>query len=70
MVKRLLLLFIAFYRTAVSPFTGAGCRFAPSCSVYAKEALERHGAAKGLWLALKRVAKCHPWNPGGYDPVK
>jgi hypothetical protein len=45
------------------------CRFHPSCSAYALEALERHGAARGTWLAVKRVGRCHPWNPGGFDPV-
>jgi putative membrane protein insertion efficiency factor len=45
------------------------CRFAPTCSAYALEALERHGAARGTWLAVKRVGRCHPWNPGGIDPV-
>lgn len=45
------------------------CRFHPSCSAYALEALERHGAARGTWLAVKRVGRCHPWNPGGLDPV-
>jgi hypothetical protein len=48
---------------------GRSCRFHPSCSEYAVEALERHGAFKGLWLAVRRVGRCHPWHPGGYDPV-
>ena len=57
------------YRTAVSPFLGPCCRFAPSCSVYASQAINRHGAARGTWMALKRVLRCHPFHPGGWDPV-
>jgi len=60
---------IAAYRYTLSPLLGRSCRFFPSCSEYAMEALERHGALRGSWLALRRVARCHPWHPGGYDPV-
>jgi uncharacterized protein len=60
---------IRFYRVALSPLLGPSCRFYPSCSCYAQEAIEHHGAARGSWLAAKRLARCHPWNPGGYDPV-
>jgi putative membrane protein insertion efficiency factor len=57
------------YKFAISPLLGLNCRFAPSCSEYAVEALERHGVLRGLLLAAKRVSRCHPWHPGGYDPV-
>jgi uncharacterized protein len=57
------------YQYAISPLLGARCRFAPSCSEYAIEALERHGLVRGLYLAVRRVLRCHPWHPGGYDPV-
>ncbi len=60
---------INLYRYAISPMLGRNCRFVPSCSEYAVEALERHGAGKGLWLAVRRLGRCHPWHPGGYDPV-
>ena len=60
---------IRFYQYFVSPWLGSRCRFAPSCSSYAIEALERHGLIRGTFLALRRVGRCHPWNPGGYDPV-
>jgi len=68
-VSRLLSLFIQAYRYAVNPLLGMHCRFHPSCSAYAQEALERHGMARGVWLMLKRLARCHPWHPGGHDPV-
>jgi putative membrane protein insertion efficiency factor len=60
---------VKFYRYTVSPLLGNNCRFEPSCSEYAEQALHRHGAAKGLWLAVRRLGRCHPWHPGGYDPV-
>ena len=68
-VSRLLSLLIRGYRYSLSPLLGLHCRFHPSCSEYALEALERHGAARGAWLALARLARCHPWHPGGHDPV-
>lgn len=60
---------IRIYQYGLSPFFGRSCRFSPSCSEYAVESLQRYGALKGLWLALRRVGRCHPWHPGGYDPV-
>ena len=66
---RLLMLPIAGYRRFISPLLGPRCRFAPSCSEYALTALAEHGAARGLWLAAARIARCHPFHPGGYDPV-
>jgi len=68
-VSKLLSLLIRAYRYSVSPMLGMHCRFHPSCSAYALEALGRHGAAWGAWLTLKRLVRCHPWHPGGYDPV-
>jgi uncharacterized protein len=66
---RLLMVPIAGYRRFVSPLLPPRCRFAPSCSEYALTAVSEHGAARGLWLAVKRIARCHPFHPGGYDPV-
>jgi uncharacterized protein len=68
-MKRILLLLISGYRTLVSPLLGANCRFYPTCSEYAAEAIEIHGALRGAWLALRRISKCHPWHSGGVDPV-
>jgi putative membrane protein insertion efficiency factor len=63
------LLPIRFYRACISPFTPASCRFTPTCSEYAIEALQKHGFLKGSWLTIKRIARCHPWGGHGYDPV-
>lgn len=60
---------IRWYQRYVSPFLGASCRFYPSCSSYAGEALEKHGALRGGWLSVKRLCRCHPFHPGGVDPV-
>jgi uncharacterized protein len=54
----------------ISPLLPSACRFYPTCSEYARQAVERHGAVKGLWMGLRRLARCHPLNPGGVDPVK
>ena len=68
--QRLLLLLVKGYRYAVSPLLPPSCRFTPTCSAYCEEALRRHGSLMGLWLALMRVLKCHPFHPGGHDPVR
>ncbi|HRQ56667.1 MAG TPA: membrane protein insertion efficiency factor YidD [Azoarcus taiwanensis] len=68
-MKSLLLGLIGLYRYGISPMLGRNCRFHPSCSEYAMDAIRAHGALRGTWLALKRVGRCHPFNPGGYDPV-
>ncbi|HEY5202121.1 MAG TPA: membrane protein insertion efficiency factor YidD [Acidothermaceae bacterium] len=68
-LAQLLVVPIEGYRRFISPFLGQRCRFAPSCSAYAVTALQTHGAIRGLWLAARRIARCHPWNPGGVDPV-
>lgn len=60
---------ISAYRRWISPLTGARCRFHPTCSAYAVTAVTDHGARRGVWLAMERIARCHPWNPGGIDPV-
>lgn len=67
--KTLLLGLIRFYQLGISPFLPSRCRFYPSCSHYAVEAIQIHGPLKGFWLAIKRIGRCHPLNPGGYDPV-
>ncbi|MEJ2326120.1 MAG: membrane protein insertion efficiency factor YidD [Chromatiaceae bacterium] len=68
-MRKLLILLIRGYQLLLSPFLGNHCRFYPSCSQYAVEAIDRHGPARGLFLALRRLSRCHPWHVGGYDPV-
>ena len=68
-MKAVLLALIRGYQYLFRPFMGAHCRFYPSCSDYAREAITRHGAMRGTWLAIKRVGRCHPYHPGGFDPV-
>jgi len=60
---------IRIYQLGLSPLLGARCRFYPSCSAYTLEAIERHGVPRGGWLGLRRLCRCHPWHPGGFDPV-
>lgn len=68
-MKRLLLWFIRGYRLLISPLFPPSCRFHPSCSQYALEAVDRFGPWRGGWMALRRILRCHPFHPGGYDPV-
>ncbi|TAK54751.1 MAG: membrane protein insertion efficiency factor YidD [Gammaproteobacteria bacterium] len=68
-MKKLLQLPIRLYQWFLSPLLGQNCRYHPSCSAYALEALELHGAGRGSWLAVRRICRCHPWHEGGYDPV-
>ena len=68
-MRTLLVLFVRAYQVTLSPLLPAACRYYPSCSAYAIEALERHGVLRGSWLALRRIGRCHPFRPGGYDPV-
>ncbi|MFN0163474.1 MAG: membrane protein insertion efficiency factor YidD [Burkholderiales bacterium] len=68
-MKTILLGLLTAYRYAISPMLGRHCRFEPSCSVYAQEAVQEFGAARGTYLAARRVCRCHPWHPGGYDPL-
>lgn len=68
-MRHLLLLPIYFYRMAISPLFPPTCRFTPTCSQYAIDAIKQHGSLKGLYLAIKRLLRCHPWGGSGYDPV-
>ena len=63
------ILLIKLYQWIISPWIGPSCRFTPTCSHYASEALKKHGLFKGLWLSVKRISRCHPWGGSGYDPV-
>lgn len=67
--RHVLIAAVRGYQLVLSPIFGGACRYYPSCSAYATEALERHGARRGGWLALRRIARCHPFRPGGFDPV-
>ncbi len=69
LVKKILVLPLEVYQRVISPFLPHRCRFYPSCSEYAKGAILRHGILRGGWLALRRLSRCGPWHPGGYDPV-
>jgi hypothetical protein len=69
MVAKAILVLIRFYRTAVSPLLPPACRYTPTCSAYAEEAVRRFGAGHGSWLAIRRLARCQPWGGSGFDPV-
>lgn len=69
MLSRILIALVHVYRWCLSPLLGQNCRFYPSCSQYALDALRQHGGLRGSWLSLRRLLRCHPWHAGGYDPV-
>lgn len=68
-MRRIMIFLIKLYQMLLSPFVGQHCRFYPSCSAYSLEAVEKHGAMRGMWLSIKRISRCHPWHEGGIDPV-
>ncbi len=68
-MRRVLIALIKVYQRFISPALGPSCRFYPTCSSYAVTAIGRYGAARGSWMAARRIGRCHPWHPGGYDPV-
>ncbi|HZA22834.1 MAG TPA: membrane protein insertion efficiency factor YidD [Dehalococcoidia bacterium] len=68
-MRRAAVLVIRLYQKSVSPYLPSACRYLPSCSQYAQDAIERYGAIRGTWLGLRRLARCHPWGGRGYDPV-
>jgi hypothetical protein len=68
-MRKILIGLIQVYRWFLSPLLGQNCRFYPTCSCYAQESIGRHGPLRGTWLAIRRISRCHPWHPGGYDPV-
>jgi uncharacterized protein len=68
-MKSFVLIFIKFYQYVISPLTGHNCRFYPTCSAYAVEAVEKYGCFKGLYLTVRRIMRCHPFHVGGFDPV-
>ena len=68
-MRALIVALIRIYQAIVSPLLGPSCRFYPSCSAYAGQAVRDYGVVRGTWLAVRRIARCHPWHPGGHDPV-
>lgn len=69
-MRKIAIFLIKFYQKAISPFFGRRCRFYPTCSEYTKQAIEKYGLFKGVYLGIKRILKCHPFHEGGYDPLK
>lgn len=69
-ISKLLIYLVGFYRKYISPLKGPTCRFYPTCSQYSMQALKKYGAIKGTYLTIRRILKCHPFHPGGYDPLK
>ena len=69
-MRKVLISLLKLYKVAISPLLPPSCRFVPTCSEYAREAIERYGALRGMWMSLRRLLRCHPFHPGGYDPVK
>ena len=69
-IKTIMIFLIRFYQLFISPLLGNNCRYYPSCSQYAIEAIEKKGIVSGSWMAVKRICRCHPWHDGGYDPVQ
>lgn len=69
MTRRMILKVIQFYQSFISPLLGSNCRFYPTCSQYTYEAIEKYGAWHGIGMGIRRIARCHPWNKGGFDPV-
>ena len=68
-IQKILIALVRTYQIGISPYIGAHCRYTPTCSAYFIEAVEKYGALKGSWLGIKRILRCHPGRPGGYDPV-
>jgi putative membrane protein insertion efficiency factor len=68
-MRQVLVWFVRAYQVGISPYLPSACRYYPSCSAYAIEALQKHGAMRGSWLAARRIGRCHPFRPGGFDPV-
>lgn len=68
-LQHLLIGLIRAYQLVLSPFIGNQCRFTPTCSYYARDAVAKYGALRGSWMAIRRIGRCHPWHPGGHDPV-